>query len=56
MIVLGIVLGGLGYVVYSKKQAGYERGTASESGQSGIMIVGWDRSFHSRLCANGRFC
>jgi hypothetical protein len=33
LIVLGAVLGGLGYVVYSKKQSGYERGTASESGQ-----------------------
>jgi hypothetical protein len=33
LIVLGAVLGGLGYVVYSKKQAGYERGTATESGQ-----------------------
>lgn len=33
LLVLGVVLGGLGYVIYSKKQSGYERGTASEDGQ-----------------------
>jgi hypothetical protein len=33
LIVLGVVLGGLGYWVYHKKEAGYERGTAtSEEG------------------------
>jgi hypothetical protein len=32
LIVLGVVLGGLGYWVYNKKEAGYERGTASEEG------------------------
>lgn len=33
LIVLGVVLGGLGYWVYNKKAAGYERGTAtSEEG------------------------
>jgi len=39
LIVLGVVLGGLGYVVYNKKQAGYERGTASESGQKVLSGV-----------------
>jgi hypothetical protein len=29
LIVLGVVLGGLGYWVYNKKEAGYERGTAA---------------------------
>lgn len=29
LIVLGVVLGGLGYRVYNKKEAGYERGTAA---------------------------
>jgi hypothetical protein len=33
LIVLGVVLGGLGYWVYNKREAGYERGTAtSEEG------------------------
>lgn len=39
LIVLGVVLGGLGYVVYNKKQAGYERGTATESGQKVLSGV-----------------
>ncbi len=29
LIVLGVVLGGLGYWVYNKREAGYERGTAA---------------------------
>jgi len=33
LIVLGVVLGGLGFWVYNKKQSGYERGVASEDGQ-----------------------
>jgi hypothetical protein len=33
LIVLGVVLGGLGYWVYNKKQAGYERGVPAEEGQ-----------------------
>ncbi|HTD68684.1 MAG TPA: DUF4340 domain-containing protein [Candidatus Limnocylindria bacterium] len=33
LIVLGAVLGGLGYWVYNKKQSSYERGSASEEGQ-----------------------
>ena len=33
LIVLGVILGGLGYWVYNKKQAGYERGVAAEDGQ-----------------------
>jgi hypothetical protein len=39
LIVLGVVLGGLGYVVYKKKQSGYERGTASENGQKVLKDV-----------------
>jgi hypothetical protein len=33
LIIFGVVLGGLGYWLYSKKQSGYERGTAIENGQ-----------------------
>jgi hypothetical protein len=33
LIILGVVLGGLGYWAYNKKQAGYERGVAAEEGQ-----------------------
>ncbi len=39
LIVLGTVLGGLGYVVYSKKQRGYERGTDGERGQKVLSGV-----------------
>jgi hypothetical protein len=39
LIVLGVVLGGLGYVVYNKKQAGYERGNAGEDGQRVLKDV-----------------
>ena len=39
LIVLGAVLGGLGYVVYSKKQRGYERGTDGERGQKVLSGV-----------------
>ncbi len=33
LIVLGVVLGGLGYKVYTKKQSGYERGADKADGQ-----------------------
>jgi hypothetical protein len=33
LIVLGVVLGGLGYYVYNKKQSSYERGSATQEGQ-----------------------
>jgi hypothetical protein len=33
LIVLGVVIGGLGYWAYNKRQASYETGTASEDGQ-----------------------
>ncbi|HWN97294.1 MAG TPA: DUF4340 domain-containing protein [Methylomirabilota bacterium] len=33
LIVLGAVLGGLGYYVYNKRQSSYERGVAAEEGQ-----------------------
>ena len=33
LIVLGVVLGGLGYRVYTKNQSGYERGSDKAEGQ-----------------------
>lgn len=39
LIVLGVVLGGLGYYVYSKKQSSYERGSAAEEGQKVLQGV-----------------
>src|ERR1051325_7735847 len=38
-IVLGVVLGGLGYWAYHKQQAGYEHGTATEEGQKVLKGV-----------------
>ena len=39
LIVLGVVLGGLGYMAYKKKQSSYERGNASEDGQKLLKEV-----------------
>ncbi len=39
LIVLGVVVGGLGYYVYSKKQSSYERGATLEEGQKVLKGV-----------------
>jgi len=39
LIVLGVVLGGLGYYVYNKKQSSYERGATVEEGQKVLKGV-----------------
>jgi len=39
LIVLGVVLGGLGYYVYNKNQSSYERGSASGEGQKLLQGV-----------------
>jgi hypothetical protein len=40
LIILGVVVGGLGWYVYSKKQAGYERGSASPSADGQKLLKG----------------
>jgi hypothetical protein len=37
LIVLGVVLGGLGYWAYQKRQGSYERGSAAEDGQQKLL-------------------
>jgi hypothetical protein len=39
LIVLGVVLGGLGYVIYNKQQAGFDRGSARDDGQRVLKDV-----------------
>ena len=39
LIVIGVVLGGLGYYVYNKKQSSYERGATVEEGQKVLQGV-----------------
>jgi hypothetical protein len=39
LIVLGVVLGGLGYYVYNKQQSSYERGATAEEGQKVLKGV-----------------
>jgi hypothetical protein len=39
LIVLGVVLGGLGYYVYNKKQSSFERGATVEEGQKVLQGV-----------------
>jgi hypothetical protein len=37
LIVLGVVLGGLGYWAYQKRQGSYERGSTAEDGQQKLL-------------------